>query len=376
MANYRQRRKSTGHADRSGAQLRQQDAQPRQQDERNGFGYDGNYDDDYDYNYRDSRRPRERARRDDHDRYDHYDRYHIDDRQDDYYREAPPTRQEERRDSAMIPYRPRPARAPDSRRALSVSGLQGGRAPFTQVDDSEDEDDFSRSRRDFTRAFVETDAFNDQDGDSPATPSDAYSGRRSSSIRSRASRRSHAQDKYEVVRFSDERDLYEYPPPSASHEAPSGGGMRPASEYQPPPYPYPRTRGSRPPSPTRRARTEAYRTSYSSRDAYPVAPSQDREHHRHGSIRSSASRRRRRSKSPYGNGVASAAMGALAGGFLGTELTKGDTLATVAAAVVGAVGAHEAERKYEKFEQKRQGKNERSPRDEDDYYYERRRRSR
>lgn len=374
---YKQRRKSTGQADQSGALVKQEYDSPQDQ---NGYGYDGNYDGDYDYDRRDSRRPRERFRRepDRHDRYDRYDRYSTDGRQQDYYQETPRSHRAERQDYDMIPYRTRPPRAEYNRRALSASGLQGGRAPFTHTDDySEEEDEISRSRRNFTRAFVETDAFNDLDINGPETPSEAYSGHRSSSIRSRASRRSHAHDSYDVVRFKEQRDTYEYPPPP---DAPTGGGMKPADEYVPPPYPTPRStravsiRESGPPPPTRQARVEAYRGSYSARDAYSNAPSYDREPRRHGSVRSSMSRRRRRSKSPYGNGVASAAMGALAGGFLGTELTKGDTLATVAAAVVGAVGAHEAERKYERFEQRKQEKNDRSSYDEDDFYYERRRR--
>ncbi|EKG13203.1 hypothetical protein MPH_09675 [Macrophomina phaseolina MS6] len=367
---YRQRRKSVGQADCSRDLVKQED--PSQ----NGFGYDGNDDLDYDgYDYRDSRRPRERSRREP----DHYDRYSVNNRRRDYDRQTPRSYEEKHQAYDMIPYRPRAPRADYNRRALSASGLQGGRAPFTHTDDySEEEDDISRSRRDFTRAFVETDAFNDPDIDGPGTPSEAYSGRRSSSIRSRVSRMSRAHDTYDVVRFKEQQDTYEYP---SLPDIPSGGGMKPADEYVPPPHPHARAvravsvRESGPPPLAQQARVDAYRKSYSTRDAYSTAPSYDHERRRYGSVRSSASRRRRRSKSPHGSGVASAAMGALAGGFLGTELTKGDTLATVAAAVVGAVGAHEAERKYEKFEQRRQGKNGRSSYDSDaDSYYERRRR--
>ncbi|KAF4537894.1 hypothetical protein BFW01_g6483 [Lasiodiplodia theobromae] len=364
---YRQRRKSAGQAD-----------QTRQQDDRYNYGYDGNYDEDYDYTHGDSRRPRGRSRREQN-RVDRYDRYSTDGRPQDYYRETPRSYRDDRQDRELVPYRPLPPRTEYNRRALSASGLHGGRAPFTHTDDySEDEDDISRSRRDFTRAYVETEAFNDPDADGPSTPSEAYSGRRSSSIRSHASRRSHAQDTYDIVRFRDQRDTYEYPP---AQDLPAGGRMKSADEYFPPPYPYPRTtramsvrEGA---APIQRTRAEGYRGSCSVRDTYSNAPPYERETRRHDSVRSSTSRRRRRSKSPYGSGVASAAVGALAGGFLGTELTKGDTLATVAAAVVGAMGAHEAERKYEKFEQKRQERNERSIYDDDDdYYHDRRQRSR
>ncbi|KAL0256286.1 hypothetical protein SLS55_008679 [Diplodia seriata] len=369
LSKLRQRRKSAGQVDH-----------PRQQDEpppaQHNYGYDGNYDedDDYGYGYADSRGPRGRSRREQN-RYDRYDRYSMDGRPQDYYRDAPRSYRDDRQNRDLVPYRPPPPRTKYSRRALSASGLHGGRAPFTHTDDySEDEDEISRSRRNFTRAYVDTEAFNDPDADGPSTPSEAYSGRRSSSIRSHASRRSHAQDTYDVVRFRDQRDTYEYPP---GQDLPATGAMKSADEYVAPPYPY--SRRSRAvsihenavPLPVRMARAEEYRGSYSARDAYSNAPSYSREPRRHDSVRSSTSRRPRRSKSPHGTGVASAAMGALAGGFLGTELTKGDTLATVAAAVVGAVGAHEAERKYER----RQERNERSTHgDDDDYYYERRRR--
>ncbi|OJD40444.1 tata-binding protein-associated factor 2n isoform 1 [Diplodia corticola] len=370
----RQRRKSAGQVDH----IRPQDEPTTGQQ---NYGYDGHYDDgydyDYDYGYGDSRGQRGRSRREQN-RVDRYDRYSTDGRPQDYYRDAPRSYRDNRQSQELIPYRPLPPRTEYSRRALSVSGLQGGRAPFTQTDDySEDEDEISRSRRDFTRAFVETEAFNDPDPDGPSTPSEAYSGRRSSSIHSRASRRSHAQDTYEVVRFRNRRGTYEYPP---GQDLPATGGLKSTDEYVPPPYPYSRTARAYPnqesaaPLPIQMARAEGHRGSYSARDAYSNAPSYNREPRRHDSVRSSTSRRRRRSKSPHGTGVASAAMGALAGGFLGTELTKGDTLATVAAAVVGAVGAHEAERKYDRFEQKRQVRNERSNYDDDDYYYERRRR--
>ena len=76
-------------------------------------------------------------------------------------------------------------------------------------------------------------------------------------------------------------------------------------------------------------------------------------------LRATSPRRRRRSKSPPGKGFASSVVGALAGGLVGNELNKGDTLTTVAAAVIGAVGAREAEKQWDKRKEREKEDNER-----------------
>lgn len=50
--------------------------------------------------------------------------------------------------------------------------------------------------------------------------------------------------------------------------------------------------------------------------------------------------------------VAASLAGAVAGGFLGHETSKGDRIATVLGAVVGAVGANVAEREWERHKRK------------------------
>lgn len=75
--------------------------------------------------------------------------------------------------------------------------------------------------------------------------------------------------------------------------------------------------------------------------------------------RATSPRRRRRSKSPPSKGFASSVVGALAGGLVGNELNKGDTLTTVAAAVIGAVGVREAEKQWDKRKEREKEDNER-----------------
>jgi hypothetical protein len=50
--------------------------------------------------------------------------------------------------------------------------------------------------------------------------------------------------------------------------------------------------------------------------------------------------------------IAASLAGAVAGGYLGRETSKGDRMATVLGAVVGAVGANVAEREWERHKQK------------------------
>lgn len=75
--------------------------------------------------------------------------------------------------------------------------------------------------------------------------------------------------------------------------------------------------------------------------------------------RATSLRRHSRSKSPPGKGFASSVVGALAGGLVGNELNKGDTLTTVAAAVIGAVGAREVEKQWDKRKEREKEDNER-----------------
>ncbi|KAK8174424.1 hypothetical protein BC567DRAFT_93366 [Phyllosticta citribraziliensis] len=300
--------------------------------------------------------------------------------------------------------------APDRTRALSASGLQQNREPFSNryyQDDTDSEDETARNRKDFTRAYVETAAFNNVEAAaararsgriSPATTSDAAPAH--SAFRRARSR-------------STRRPTFVEPLPSPPRSPIPGA--RPVSDYMPAPHPRAAAaaaamsqsramilRGegegeldgeSSTVAVSRRAGADevGYRSgprsfshSHHSIDRAEWDRERDRDidRVRRGSVRSVQSstyptaRRRgeqqrerdrellrppatantppppriggRSSSRPPAGGIASTALGALAGGFVGTELSKGNTLATVAAAVVGAVGAHEAERKYER----------------------------
>jgi uncharacterized membrane protein YeaQ/YmgE (transglycosylase-associated protein family) len=65
------------------------------------------------------------------------------------------------------------------------------------------------------------------------------------------------------------------------------------------------------------------------------------------------------------NHVTAGLAGAFAGGYLGKKVSQGDTMATVAGALVGALGASVAEREWERRERKeikeRRRKRERDP---------------
>ncbi|KAF2138293.1 uncharacterized protein K452DRAFT_361367 [Aplosporella prunicola CBS 121167] len=206
--------------------------------------------------------------------------------------------------------------------------------PYEDEDDDyddEEEDQLERQRKAFTRAYVETAAFNDPDEDSPATPSEAYGG---SAYARRPGSRADA---------------------AAAHRRVSGGGLKPAAEYTPPPYPYARPAPA--PSPPRR---DLDLVEFDAAD-------------RRGSVRSAGSAARRhhyrpRSKSPRRKGVASSVAGALAGGFLGTEISKGDTLTTVATAVLGAISAREAGRQYDRRKEEKRGRRARYDYDYDHGY--------
>ncbi|KAK7513943.1 hypothetical protein IWZ03DRAFT_245485 [Phyllosticta citriasiana] len=310
--------------------------------------------------------------------------------------------------------------APDRTRALSVSGLEQNREPFSNryyQDDTDSEDETARNRKDFTRAYVETSAFNNVEAAaaraagngriSPATTSDAAPAR--SSFRRARSR-------------STRRPTFVEPLPSPPRSPIPGA--RPVGDYMPAPHPraaaaaaamsqsralilrgegegeldgesstvaVSRAGGGGAAADEVRYRSGPRSFSHSHHSIDRAEWDRDRERGtgidrvRRGSVRSvqsstyPASRRRpaerererdrdllrppprsttpplpraggrgRSSSRPPGGGIASTALGALAGGFVGTELSKGNTLATVAAAVVGAMGAHEAERKYEK----------------------------
>jgi len=66
----------------------------------------------------------------------------------------------------------------------------------------------------------------------------------------------------------------------------------------------------------------------------------------------SSSRERRRFQPNKDHHLAASVAGAVAGGFLGREVSKGDWKAAVAGAVVGALGANAAERTWEAHQRK------------------------
>lgn len=354
---------------------------------------------DYDYRGRSRERPRDRS----------YD-LDLSDRQllsreiitEEYW---PPTTQQRARARARSDYTQR--EAPDRTRALSASGLHQNREPFSNryyQDDTDSEDETSRNRKDFTRAYVETSAFNNVE----AAAARAKGGRISPATTTSDAAPAHSAFRRARSR-STRRPTFVEPLPSPPRSPIPG--TRPVGDYMPAPHPRAAAaaaamsqsramilRGegegeldgeSSTVAVSRRAGADeaGYRSgprsfshSHHSIDRAEWDRDRDLDRVRRGSVRSvqsstyPTSRRRgererdrellrppasvntpllprvggRSSSRPPAGGIASTALGALAGGFVGTELSKGNTLATVAAAVVGAVGAHEAERKYER----------------------------
>ncbi|KAL1384504.1 hypothetical protein HDK64DRAFT_33747 [Phyllosticta capitalensis] len=297
-----------------------------------------------------------------------------------------------------------PAELPDRTRALSASGLEANREPFSNryyKDDTDSEDEMARNRKDFTRAYVETSAFNDVEAAAARASGATGLGRISPATTSDAPRRARSR--------STRRPTFVEPLPSPPRSPIPGS--RPVGDYMPAPHPRAAVAAgamsqsralilrsdrdadldgaasssavmvAQPRAEERSEREVRFRDgprSFSHSHHSVDRAEWDGERARRGSVRSLNSstfpRRRERererdlrpplrntspplprgsgsarssSRPPVG-GIASTALGALAGGFVGTEFSKGNTLATVAAAVVGAVGAHEAERKYEK----------------------------
>jgi hypothetical protein len=106
------------------------------------------------------------------------------------------------------------------------------------------------------------------------------------------------------------------------------------------------------------------------RDDYYSSDSDSDYDHRHRGRRRSDTRDYRRTHSEYGPRshshhrkyderkgldkahIAATITGAVAGGFVGREASKGDMLATVAGALVGALGANVAEREWERHKRR------------------------
>ena len=120
-----------------------------------------------------------------------------------------------------------------------------------------------------------------------------------------------------------------------------------------------------PPAGPPRAATDDRRLLHpSGAGALALAP--PREHALHRSKSAYYERPRARSRSRYGDDdrrddghrrprdghVAASLAGAVAGGFLGHETSKGDRMATVLGAVVGAVGANVAEREWDRHKRR------------------------
>jgi hypothetical protein len=168
-----------------------------------------------------------------------------------------------------------------------------------------------------------------------------------------------------------------YPPAPAPtappYPTPGQGAFGGAVVAMPPDAPYPIPRGG-PNGPNRRP---LYRSEYSDSGDSDYSDRDDRDRrHRHRHYHSSDERGLRRSHSEYGprhrsksrhrsdkrdrsdNGrsleesrkhhITATVTGAVAGGFLGREASKGDMLATVAGALAGAFTANVAERGWER----------------------------
>ncbi|KAF2090155.1 hypothetical protein K490DRAFT_63027 [Saccharata proteae CBS 121410] len=284
-----------------------------------------------------------------------------------------------------------------------------------------------RSREDFVRSYVETDAFSNtprigphlptvEDGESTPAPSEplkqpAYPARTvvhprelsppltghhaGESLRSQQS----PQNQGQLVRSPPQRIPYRpgmyFPPPptgpppqgiaivppGASPTLPPSGKAGPSAatggfappltartDALPPPplHPPPTGTGFGPgpilgaaPGPTRGTSMWPQYDERSRFRGVQFGPSEyrssrDRRSHRHRDNASSTdseepiARDRDRGKGISGKGLASAVLGAVAGGLVGSDLTRGDGLATVGAAVAGALGAREVERGWER----------------------------